>query len=49
MTSAAAVDLVLIVTDHSALPYEQLVAAAPVVFDTRNATRAIKSSKIIKI
>jgi UDP-N-acetyl-D-glucosamine dehydrogenase len=42
-------DLVLIVTDHSAFQYPQIVEAARVVLDTRNATRGLDSEKILKI
>ena len=42
-------DLVVIVTDHSAYPYRDIVDAAAVIVDTRNATRGIVSQKILKI
>jgi UDP-N-acetyl-D-glucosamine dehydrogenase len=42
-------DVVVIVTDHSAYPYREIVEAAPVVVDTRNATKGIRSPKIVKI
>jgi UDP-N-acetyl-D-glucosamine dehydrogenase len=35
-------DCVVIVTDHSAIDYERLVKEAKLVFDTRNATRAVR-------
>jgi UDP-N-acetyl-D-glucosamine dehydrogenase len=46
----AAQDCVLIATDHSAFNYEEIVARAPLVVDTRNATRRVTSGreKIIK-
>jgi UDP-N-acetyl-D-glucosamine dehydrogenase len=40
-------DCVLIVTDHSDYDYEQIVRESNLVVDTRNATRGIKSSKIV--
>jgi UDP-N-acetyl-D-glucosamine dehydrogenase len=40
-------DCVLIVTDHSDYDYKQIVQEAQLVVDTRNATRGIKSSKIV--
>jgi UDP-N-acetyl-D-glucosamine dehydrogenase len=40
---------VLIVTDHSTFAYPQIVEAARVVLDTRNATRGLRSEKILKI
>jgi UDP-N-acetyl-D-mannosaminuronate dehydrogenase len=40
-------DCVLIVTDHSDYYYRQIVSEAKLVVDTRNATRGIKSEKIV--
>jgi UDP-N-acetyl-D-glucosamine dehydrogenase len=37
------------VTDHSSYPYRDIVEAATVVVDTRNATKGIRSPKIVKI
>jgi UDP-N-acetyl-D-glucosamine dehydrogenase len=42
-------DLVVIVTDHSSYPYREIVEAAPVIVDTRNATKGIVSKNILKI
>lgn len=39
------VDCVLILTDHSALDYERIVASARLVFDTRNATAAVRDGR----
>ena len=47
--SVRAADVVVIVTDHTSYPYREIVDAAPVILDTRNATRGIKSDKIFKI
>jgi len=41
-------DCVLIATDHSAYDYEKIVAEARLVVDSRNATRAIHSAKIVR-
>jgi len=41
-------DCVLIVTDHSDYDYRQIVQDAQLVVDTRNATRGIESSKIVR-
>ena len=49
LPAVRAADVVVIVTDHSAYPYREIVEAAPVVVDTRNATRGIRSPKIVKI
>ena len=38
-------DMTLIVTDHSGIDWEALVAAAPLVIDTRNATRNVKANR----
>jgi UDP-N-acetyl-D-glucosamine dehydrogenase len=40
-------DCVLIVTDHSDYDYERIVRESRLVVDTRNATRGIKSPKIV--
>jgi UDP-N-acetyl-D-glucosamine dehydrogenase len=47
--SVRAADVVVIVTDHTSYPYREIVEAAPVVVDTRNATKGIRSPKIVKI
>ncbi|WP_341992934.1 nucleotide sugar dehydrogenase [Azorhizobium sp. AG788] len=46
----AACDAALIVTDHDAIDYQQLVDACPLVVDTRNAcaVRGIRSERIAK-
>jgi len=41
-------DCVLIVTDHSDYDYQRMVREAQLVVDTRNATRGIQSSKIVR-
>jgi len=41
-------DCVVIVTDHSAYNYAQIVAEANMVVDTRNATKGIQSAKIVR-
>ncbi|AHF10913.1 MULTISPECIES: nucleotide sugar dehydrogenase [Dehalobacter] len=44
-------DCVLIITDHSAIDYDQIVQYAPLVVDTRNATKDVRQmrEKIFKI
>jgi UDP-N-acetyl-D-glucosamine dehydrogenase len=49
LPAVRASDLVVIVTDHSSYPYREIVEAAPVIVDTRNATKGIRSPKIVKI
>ena len=41
-------DAVLIVTDHSTYDYKRIVDEAQLVVDTRNATKGIDSSKIVR-
>jgi len=41
-------DCVLIVTDHSEYDYRQIVAEAKLVVDTRNATKGIQASNIVR-
>jgi UDP-N-acetyl-D-glucosamine dehydrogenase len=41
----AAVDCVVIATDHSSYDYQAIVEAAPLVVDTRNATRRIARNR----
>jgi len=43
-------DCVLIATDHSSIDYARVVAKAPLVVDTRNATRGVRQGreKIVK-
>ena len=42
-------DCTVIVTNHSQLDYHKIVELSPVVLDARNATKGIKSRKIIKL
>jgi UDP-N-acetyl-D-glucosamine dehydrogenase len=41
-------DCVLIVTDHSAYDYGRIVAESRLVIDTRNATRGLRSEKVVR-
>jgi len=41
-------DCILVVTDHSAYDYTKIVDQAQLVVDTRNATKAITNSKIVR-
>lgn len=38
-------DLVLILTDHSGMDYERIVSHSKIIFDTRNATRNVKTNR----
>jgi UDP-N-acetyl-D-glucosamine dehydrogenase len=49
LPSVRTADVVVIVTDHSSYPYREIVEAAAVIVDTRNATKGIVSPKIVKI
>jgi UDP-N-acetyl-D-glucosamine dehydrogenase len=49
MPAVRGADLVVILTDHSSYPYAEIVEAAALVVDTRNATKRIASSKILKL
>jgi UDP-N-acetyl-D-glucosamine dehydrogenase len=49
MPAVRRADMVVIVTDHTAYPYREIVDGAALVLDTRNATRGIHSPKVIKI
>ncbi len=42
-------DCTVIITNHSNLDYEKVVAASKVVIDTRNATKGIQSGKVIRL
>jgi UDP-N-acetyl-D-glucosamine dehydrogenase len=48
LTDLAQYDCALIVTDHSDYDYAKIVREAPLVVDTRNATRGISSPKIVR-
>ena len=49
MPAVRGADVVVIVTDHSAYPYREIVAGAASVLDTRNATRGIRAANVTKI
>jgi UDP-N-acetyl-D-glucosamine dehydrogenase len=40
------IDCGVIVTDHKAFDYPSIVAAFPLIVDTRNALKGVKSDKI---
>jgi UDP-N-acetyl-D-glucosamine dehydrogenase len=44
-TDASKFDIAIIVTDHTEFDYAKLVKSAPIVFDTRNATRVVSGAK----
>lgn len=44
-----AADCVVIVTDHSKIDYARLVELAPLIIDTRNVLRGMRSEKIVRL
>ncbi len=49
LSSVAASDCVVIVTDHSGIDYAQVIERATVIVDTRNALKGFRSTKIIRL
>jgi UDP-N-acetyl-D-glucosamine dehydrogenase len=49
VSSAAACDCVVIVTDHSNFDYEKLLESASLIVDTRNAMKGMNSPKIVRL
>jgi UDP-N-acetyl-D-glucosamine dehydrogenase len=49
LSSAQASDCTVVVTDHSCFDYPAIVAACPLIFDTRNALKKINSEKIVRL
>jgi UDP-N-acetyl-D-glucosamine dehydrogenase len=47
--SAARADCVLIITNHSCFNYSSIVSLAPLIVDTRNALKGIRSDKIVRL
>jgi UDP-N-acetyl-D-glucosamine dehydrogenase len=44
-----AADCAVIITDHSAFDYADILKHVRIIFDTRNATRDLKSPKVVKL
>jgi UDP-N-acetyl-D-glucosamine dehydrogenase len=49
LSFAQASDCTVVVTDHSCFDYPAIVAACPLIFDTRNALKKINSEKIVRL
>jgi UDP-N-acetyl-D-glucosamine dehydrogenase len=49
MPAVREADVVVVVTDHGDYSYREIVEAARLVVDTRNATKGIRSEKIVKL
>jgi UDP-N-acetyl-D-glucosamine dehydrogenase len=47
--AASKADCVVIITDHSSFDYKALLEAAPLIVDTRNAMKGLKSDKIVRL
>lgn len=45
----AAVDCVIIATDHSAVDYERIIAKAPLIIDTRNVLRGTNDPDVVRL
>ena len=43
------VDCAIIITDHSSIDVDKLVAHAPLIFDTRNATAEFKKKNVVRL
>jgi UDP-N-acetyl-D-glucosamine dehydrogenase len=42
-------DMAIIATDHSSFDYNEIIRNAPIVFDTRNATKGLKASNLVRL
>jgi UDP-N-acetyl-D-glucosamine dehydrogenase len=49
ITSSSAADCVVVVTDHRGVDYARIVQQSKLIVDTRNALKAFKSEKIVKL
>jgi UDP-N-acetyl-D-glucosamine dehydrogenase len=49
MSSVAAADCVVIVTDHTGLDYAKVIETSKVIVDTRNALKGFRSAKIVRL
>jgi UDP-N-acetyl-D-glucosamine dehydrogenase len=48
-TGLTAADCVVIITNHSAFDYQDIVAKSRLVVDTRNACKGIRSPKVVRL
>jgi UDP-N-acetyl-D-glucosamine dehydrogenase len=48
-SAASQADCVVIITDHSAFDYKELVNRSALIVDTRNALRGVNSKKIVRL
>jgi UDP-N-acetyl-D-glucosamine dehydrogenase len=49
ITSSAQADCVVIITNHTDMPYASIVEKALLIVDTRNALKGFKSGKIVRL
>ena len=49
MPAVGEADAVVIITDHSSVPYADLVKRSKLVLDARNATRGIDAPNIVRL
>ena len=49
LSSVAAADCVVVVTDHSAVDYTSVVERSKLILDTRNALKGFRSPKIVRL
>jgi len=49
MTSVAAADCVVVITNHTQFPYPSILEKAKLVVDTRNAFKGFKSDKLVRL
>jgi UDP-N-acetyl-D-glucosamine dehydrogenase len=45
----ASCDMVIVITNHTAFNYSEIVRNAPLVFDTRNATGELKAANLVRL
>ena len=45
----ASCDIAIIVTNHTAFDYTEIIRSAPLVFDTRNATDGLKAKNLVRL
>ena len=45
----AACDIAIIITNHTAFDYQEIIRNAPLVFDTRNATEGMKAKNLVRL
>jgi UDP-N-acetyl-D-glucosamine dehydrogenase len=45
----ASCDITIIITNHTAFDYQEIIRAAPLVFDTRNATDGAKAKNLVRL